>query len=189
MDLKTLSFRPGREPDNRRNQEDAGAALIEGHNFELVNLLAGLRSRRPYQNYTLPEDFQEFTFSVKGLARLELMAIPAYKKWRWLFGASSTKTTLRTWRSRVLVQTFEDWETARTVIMANPLLAWPGVSKPELPETQPAGWFVLFQIHDLYLAARRQNFSDLMAQYLRWDSQIFRLVHRWSLGRLIGGPS
>jgi hypothetical protein len=189
MALTELEVKPGRDPERRQHQAQVKNAIVEGNTLALVNLLARLRVRRPYKNYTAPEDFQEFAFSVKGLVRLEMMNIPAYKGWRRLFGANTKAKDISTWRSRVMVHAFPSLEAARAYIEADPLLNWPGAKSPELPERLEGGepWLVLFQVHDVWLKEAGRFFADLLRQYLVEDSRAFQLVSLWQLVAPAGG--
>lgn len=189
MALKKLSVKPGRDPERRQHQANVKNAIVDGNTFALVNLLAQLRTRRPYENYTVPDEFDEFAFSVKGLVRLEMMGMAAYKGWRRLFGANTKAKDISTWRSRVMVQAFPDLDAARAYIEADPLLDWPGAERPELPAQLPQGepWLVLFQVHDVWLEEADCAFADLLRRYLERDSRAFALVSQWRLLSPAGG--
>lgn len=189
MDLNTLKIKPGREADRREHQHRVKNAIVAGERFELVNLLAEVRTRQPYENYALPDQFETFAFSIKGAVRLEMLNEETYRPWRRLFGSNTKAKDIPTWRSRVSLQAFESLAAAQRYIEADPLLRWPGTQVPQLPKTGVAeiDWLVLFQVRDVWLEEDGLMFSDLLAQYLSRDSKILQLVTRWTVMPALGG--
>jgi hypothetical protein len=188
MELTRLRIKPGRDPERRQHQAQAKNAIVDGNLFGLANLLARVHTRRPYENYTFPRDFDAFAFSVKGLIRLEMMNMNRYKGWRRLFGANTKAKDISTWRSRVLIRAFPDLTAAQAYVEADPLLHWPGAERPNLPDRLSDGepWLVLFQIHDVWLKEANCSFSDLLWAYLE-DSKALARVARWQAVAPTGG--
>jgi hypothetical protein len=189
MELTRLEVKPGQDPDRRQHQAQVKNAIVDGNTFALVNLLARLRTRRPYENYTLPKSFDEFAFSAKGLVRLEMAGLDAYRGWRRLFGANTKAKDISTWRSRVLLRAFPDLKAAQAYVLADPLLGWPGAGQAQLPERLEGDlpWLVLFQVHDVLLQQAGCSLADLLERYLAKDSKAFALVARWQLVPPAGG--
>jgi hypothetical protein len=187
MKPEMLTVKPGEDPERRQHQAQVKNAIVDGNTYALVNLLAQLGTRKPYENYSVPDQFGEFAFSIKGLVRLEMMRMEAYRGWRRLLGANTKAKDISTWRSRALVRAFPSLDEARAFILADPLLQWPGAEQPALPkllEGEP--WLVLFQIHDVWLNEANRSFADLMEGYLH-ESRALRLVCRWRVLSPAGG--
>jgi len=178
MSRKLLRAKPPRDDEGRRrSQAQVKEALVAGATFSTACLLTRVRSDRPYSNYSLPDSYEAFEFTLKGLLRLEMMALEKYAGWRRLFGATTKAHDIARWRSRVLPKAFPDVAAAERLLSECPLAAWNGAERCPLLEAElPEGdWLVLLQIHDVRLGDGRL-FSELLADFFNGDSEVLELV-------------
>lgn len=186
-DKPRLNPKPPRDdPGRRPSQTLAREALIGGTAFGVGCLLAAVRDSRPYSNYSLPETFPEFAFTLKGLLRLEMMNVGgAFAKSRRLFGATTRalEKNIRRWRSRVFPLAFENGAAARAHLEACPLGRWCASGRcPLLRARFPdKGWLVLLQVDDVWLdQAHTVTFGQMLGLFLKEESRALRLVEAGS---------
>ena len=176
MEPRLLPTKPGRDPERRAHQAQVKEALMQGQAWGLTYLLARVKDRDPYDNYSIPQDLAVFEFTVKGVLRLEMMEKRGYRGWRRLFGSNTKARELSTWRSRVMINAFGSLADARAYIEADPLLTW-GERTFSLPaDLPPNDWYVLFQVQDLWLAGGKYRWSEILAKFLLEESALLHLV-------------
>lgn len=187
MDKPRLDPKPPRDdPGRRPSQALAREALIGGTAFGVGCLLAAVHDPRPYSNYSLPETFPEFAFSLKGLLRLEMMNVGGhFAKARRLFGATTraAERNIRRWRSRVFPLPFESSAAARAHLKACPLGRWCASGQcPLLRAKFPdEGWLVLLQVDDVWIdQAHTVTFGQMLGLFLKEESRALRLVEAGS---------
>jgi hypothetical protein len=171
-----LQTKPGRDPERRDHQAQVKNAILEGQAWGLTYLLARVKDRAPYSNYTVPDDLDDFEFTVKGVMRLEMMDHKVLKGWRRMFGSNTKARELSTWRSRASIKAFANLDEARAYIEADPLASWEE-GMLALPDDLPSDdWHVLFQVQDVWLSQDKYRWSDLLAKFLLDDSRLLKLV-------------
>lgn len=171
-----LKTDPGRDPERRDHQAQVKKAIVEGQAWGLTYLLARVKDRAPYSNYSVPDDLEKFEFTVKGVLRLEMLDHKVLKGWRRMFGSNTKAREISTWRSRALIKVFGNLVDARSYIQGDPLVSWKK-SMVVLPENLPPdSWYVLFQVQDVWLVKGKYRWSDLLAQFLLDDSRLLKLV-------------
>jgi len=167
---------PADDPDRRAHQAQVRGAIVEGQDFALTYLLARVKDRAPYDNYTVPGGLAQFEFSLKGVLRLEMIEHPVYKGWRRLFGSNTKAREMSTWRSRVYVKAFAGLAGARAYVEADPLLAW-SEAPFHWPEDLPQDdWYVLFQVQDVLPENGRYRWANAFGIFLRDHSALLELV-------------
>jgi hypothetical protein len=174
---------PRNDPDRRPSQAIAREALIGGTAFGVRCLLTAVRDTQPYSNYSLPETFPEFAFTLKGLLRLEMMnAGGDLARMRRLFGATTkaAERNIRRWRSRVFPLAFEKGLDARAHLAACPLGRWCDDGRcPLLKADFPTnGWLVLLQVDEVWLDAKETaTFGQALEFFFRQgESRALKLV-------------
>ena len=177
---------PRNDPGRRPSQAMAKEALMGGTAFGLGCLLAVVRDPRPYSNYSLPETFEEFAFTLKGLLRLEMMNTgDGFAKSRRLFGATTkaAQRNIQRWRSRAFPLAFKDSAAAHAHLKACPLGRWCAsgrcpLLRARLPES---GWLVLLQVDDVWIdQAHTVTFGQMLGLFLKEESRALRLVEAGS---------
>lgn len=188
MNRNVLRAKPPRDDAGRRtSQAQVKEAMVAGATFSTSCLLTQVRTGRPYANYTLPDSYEAFEFTLKGLLRLEMMGLEKYAGWRRLFGATTKAHDIARWRSRVLPKAFVNVQEAQKLLDGCPLAGWNGevgcpLLKAELPDDD---WLVLLQVHDVRLD-NGQLFSELLADFFG-DSQTLELLASYSCLPPVGG--
>lgn len=174
---------PRNDPDRRPSQNLAREALIGGTAFGLRCLLTRVRDYRPYSNYSLPETFPEFAFTLKGLLRLEMMnAGGDLANIRRLFGATTkaAERNIRRWRSRVFPLAFEKSDDGRAHLEACPLGRWCDSGRCPLLEAEfpDNGWLVLLQVDDVWIDEKHEvTFGQALEFFFREEkSRALELV-------------
>lgn len=188
MDKPRLDPKPPRDdPGRRPSQAMAREALIGGTAFGVRCLLTIVHDDQPYSNYSLPETFSEFAFTLKGLLRLEMMnAGGDLAKIRRLFGATTraAERNIRRWRSRVFPLAFENSNDARAHLEACPLGRWcaPGQCPLLQAEFPDDGWLVLLQVDDVWLDQKHTvTFGQALELFFREEkSRALKLVEAGS---------
>ena len=173
---RILPTKPGQDPERRKHQAQVKEALLTGQAWGLTYLLARVRSRHPYDNYRVPDDLAVFEFTLKGVVRLEMLKSPTYKGWRRMFGSNTKAQELGTWRSRVAIKAFGSLADARAYVEADPLLAWNPQPFPWPQDAPPDGWYVLFQVQDVWVAGGKARWSEMLAKFLLEESALLQLV-------------
>lgn len=189
MNRNSLQAKPPRDDVGRRtSQAQVKEAMVAGATFSTACLLTQVCTDQPYANYTLPDSYEAFEFTLKGLLRLEMMGLEKYTSWRRLFGATTKARDITRWRSRVLPKAFANAREAQKLLDSCPLAGWNGAgSCPLLEAGLPDGdWLVLLQVHDVRLGNERL-FSDLLADFFGGDSQVLRLVASHNCLPPVGG--
>jgi hypothetical protein len=176
-----LETDPGRDPQRRAHQAQVKYAILENQAWGLTYLLARVKDRAPYSNYSVPDDLEVFEFTVKGVVRLEMMAQEGYKSWRRMFGSNTKAKEISTWRSRASINAFTNLEKACAYVKADPLWSW-SESPFSWPEGYPSDdWYVLFQVQDVWLPEERCYWADLLETFLEKDSALLKLVDRYDV--------
>jgi hypothetical protein len=175
-----LETKPGRDPERRAHQAQVKYAILEGQAWGLTYLLARVKDRAPYDNYSVPGELETFEFTVKGIVRLEMMAQKGYKGWRRMFGSNTRARELSTWRSRAFIKAFANLDGALTYIEADPLMEWGEETFTPFDDLPSEDWYVLFQVQDVWLPGRESRWSDLLEVYLRNDSRLLEFAWRYN---------
>lgn len=179
-----LNEKSPREDQNRRDHQQAvKRSIIELPAFGLTLLAA---RRKPgdsgYENYELPRDPSELSFTLKGALRLEMMnsGNALWMKYRRLFGANTKAQDLSAWRSRVYVEAYATGAEAATAAQA---MAMPGLTDPTdlnafvQQVTRERQTTILLQVNDVFLAEDRQYlFSDLLRSFIERDSRLLSMI-------------
>jgi hypothetical protein len=175
--MTTLRTKPGRDPNRRAHQAQVKRAIMGGQAWGLAYLLAKLRDRDPYDNYSVPDDLAVFEFTLKGVLRLEMMDKPQYAGWRRMFGSNTKAHEMRTWRSRVALRAFANSAAALDYVRADPLWSWGITAPPEARGRPDDDWHVVFQVQDVWIA--RGRWSELLDKFLSEESRVLELVGRF----------